>query len=97
MNDEYRDEYPEGTKLLFDSSSGQYIPQRFATEMKREYIEGVDAEDWDGITDLEGEGYWEAWDSVLGNAVLTDPETGQRYRLDQDGDVWLIPIEETEE
>lgn len=37
MNDN-NDEYPEGTKLLFDSSSGVFIPQRFANEMKHECI-----------------------------------------------------------
>ena len=38
---------------------------------------------------VRGEYYWETWDNVLNNAVVTD--NGQKYVLYQDGDLWLIP------
>lgn len=82
--------------LLLDSNRGQYIPQNFAeeyaayggtwegiTEENRKTLEAGPYEDW----------YWEAWESVLNNAVLSVTHNGetQRYTLHQDGALWLIP------
>lgn len=38
---------PASVQLLFDGAHGQYIPKRFAREIKRESIDGVKAEDLD--------------------------------------------------
>jgi hypothetical protein len=96
-------------QLLFDSASGQYIPKRFATEIKREAISGVDAKDldylahgpggcldkdvelYDGET-IRGEYYWDTWQTILDNAVVTDSD-GNEFNLYQDGDVWLVPTD----
>lgn len=96
-------------KLLFDGASGQYIPKRFAKEIDRKAISGVKTEDLDylaigpggclddddSLTDGEsvrGEYYWDTWQTVLDNAILTDTD-GNKYRLEQNDDVWLIPID----
>lgn len=74
---------------LIDSYHGVYIPQFFA-EM---YMNGH-LDDWSGIRDeditqlLEGpsaDWYWESWENVLDNAV-----SKKGYRLEQDGDLWVI-------
>lgn len=76
--------------LLFSDASGQFIPQRFANEMVRDCVSGVDADTWEILeAGPDHEWYWEAWDQVLRDAVATD--NGVRYRVDQDGDCWLIP------
>jgi len=94
------------TTILFDGASGQYIPKRFATEIRREVISGVKAEDLDylargpgGCLDADetlaegetvrGEFYWDVWQDVLDNAVITDKDG--EYKLHQDGDVLLVP------
>lgn len=38
-----------------------------------------------------GEFYWETWETVCDNAILTDPISGHAFRLYQDGDVFLVP------
>ena len=52
---------------------------------------GLDPDDW---TILEAgpdhELYWDVWTGVCDSAVVTDTD-GTKYRLWQDGDLWLIP------
>lgn len=96
-------------QLFCDGASGQYIPKRFATEVKRECLSGVDMADLDylargpgGCLDTDetladgeterGEFYWETWETVCNNAIITDTN-GQQYFLYQDGDLWLVPVE----
>lgn len=76
---------------LFDGASGVYIPQQFADEISRKCVEGVSDEDYETLAaGPEHEWYWETWNDVLDNAVLTEPSTGRRYTMHQDGDVFLI-------
>ncbi len=95
FNDDDEMEFPDGSQLLFDGNRGVYIPQNFAEEIKRDCVSHVSAEQW---TVLEGgpdqECYWDVWDEVENNAVITDPVTKVNYILYQDGDVWLIPKED---
>ena len=78
--------------LLFSDNRGRYIPQAFANFIDRSYVTGVDDADWDTLeAGPDGEAYWDAWDEVLNNAVLTFH--GMRYCLWQDGDLWATPIE----
>lgn len=80
--------------LLLDSNRGVYIPQSFAEEIRREFVSGVSAEDWAVLeSGPDHEWYWEAWNNVEMNAVLTMPDTGIQYRLFQNGDVWLVPLD----
>lgn len=96
-------------QCLFDEASGQYIPKRFAREIKRTAISGVKESDLDylargpgGCLDdsteltegesVRGEYYWDVWQTILDNAVITD-EDGNEFKLDQDGSVFLVPLE----
>ena len=75
--------------LLIDGSAGIYVPQVFA-HADFDPV-GVDPEDMDILK--EGpyhEYYWEAWDNVLRDAVVVDPN-GNRFTLEQEGDLWAIP------
>ena len=86
--------------LLFSDASGQYIPQRFANEIRRECIRGADPADLAcleaGPTE-DNEWYWEAWDCVLQTVELVvprkdDPSVVDVYYLWQDGDCWAVPV-----
>ena len=94
FDDEFQ--IPEDSLLLFDSNRGQYIPQNFAEEIDQACVYNVSDEDWGTLAagpDLENEWYWEAWKYVLNTAVLVDGPAV--YRLEQDGDVWLVKVGET--
>ena len=77
--------------ILLDENRGMYIPQAFITRY----------EGWEGISDgdrgILREGpdhpeYMEAWDDVLENATWTD-KRGIQFRLEQDGDLWVVPVD----
>lgn len=79
-------------ECYLDSARGIYIPQAFAKQTRHECVKGVSAEDWEIlVAGPDGEYYWDTWSDVLDNATLTDPQTGFVYRLEQDGDLFLIP------
>ena len=87
-------ELPDGSILLLSDARGIYQPQNFAQEVKRECVAHVS--DWAWETLLAGpdaDGYWDAWDDVTRAAVLTDPTTGTKYSIYQDGDTWLVPVD----
>jgi len=82
----------DAIKLLVSDARGIYIPQTF--------VEKFDVSEW-GIPDedgclltvrrgpeVENEGYWEAWDSILDRAEYD--QHGFKFRLHQDGDLWAI-------
>lgn len=94
-------------QCLFDGASGIYIPKRFAREIDRLAIAGVEESDLDylargpgGCLDdggeltegetVRGEFYWDIWQDVLDNAILTDVH-GNEYRLHQDDDLFIVP------
>lgn len=88
---------PESAELLFAGASGVYIPQRFASEVIREYVHGVSSEDW-AILEAgpEHDHYWDTWADVLDSAELWVPvqfteNTVKVHHLYQDGDLWIIP------
>lgn len=75
--------------LLFDGASGVYIPQRFAEEIRRDFVTGVSAEDYEILAaGPDHELYWEAWSDVLDRATLAID--GRKYSLYQDGDVFAL-------
>ena len=88
------------SEILFSDTIGISIPWCFATDiLEGHVIEGKAAfqhlrsicerhDKWQEAA--EAEGYWGAWHDVLDNVVLRG-DKGHVYRLDQDGDVWLIP------
>jgi len=79
--------------LYLNDSRGIYLPQSFAEQTKRECVAGIDDETWTCLLDgPDEEWYWDAWDTVLNSAVVTDPVTHVSYHVHQDGDCWLIPF-----
>jgi hypothetical protein len=78
--------------LLLSDARGQYIPRDFAREVKRECVTGVTEEDWAILEEPDHEWYWEAWNDVEQNAVVTDPTSGIEYIVYQNGDCWLVPV-----
>ncbi len=78
--------------LWLSDSRGVYIPRDFALSFTdRSDVSGVTAEQWEILEDSHHTEYWETWDEVLDDAIVTD-EKGVQYRLYQQGDLWLIPI-----
>jgi hypothetical protein len=73
---------------------GEYLPQAFAQSFsdRRAAVTGVNNITW-AILDHgpRGENYWDAWDKVLDDAVITD-DRGVKYMLHWEGDLWLIPL-----
>jgi hypothetical protein len=80
-------------KLWLADTRGIYIPRDFANSFadRAKSVEGVPDTEW---TVLEAgpdhEWYWESWQVVCDNAIVTD-ENGVKYSVWQDGDCWLIP------
>jgi len=82
----------QSAKLFADCNRGVYIPQHFAESVRREFVSNVSPEDWAILeSGPDHEHYWDAWNDVEMNAILTD-ESGEQWRLYQDGDLWIIPV-----
>lgn len=82
------------TMILFcDSSSGRYIPQRFAAEIMPQYLQGVTQDELNELANPDNEFYWDTWDTVLNNAKVVDHNTGQTFILHHDGDLWLLDLD----
>jgi hypothetical protein len=79
--------------LWLSDARGIYIPRDFATSFndRARAVSGVSDEDWTILEDPNHDFYWEAWQDVCDNAVITDAD-GIEYRVYQDGDCWLIPV-----
>lgn len=81
-------------ELLFDGASGVYIPQRFAREIDRSRVRGVSINDYEILeAGPDHEDYWEVWDKVVRNAVLTLAD-GTDVVLDEiNGDLFYVEKE----
>lgn len=79
--------------LWLDDHRGVYIPRDFANcfRDRAKVVEGVSDEDW-AILEAgpDHELYWDTWNDVCDTAIVTD-ENGVKFRLHQDGALWLIP------
>jgi hypothetical protein len=81
-------------QLLLSDARGVYIPRDFVTGFDLSKFVGIP--DWARTTCSGGpeeEGYWDAWSEILDGAVCVTPN-GRRFTLWQDGDLWLICIEQ---
>jgi hypothetical protein len=86
-------EIPDGSILFLSDARGQYIPRDFAREIRRDCVAGVDDAAWDVLeAGPEHDAYWDVWSDVESWAVVTDQD-GREFRLYQDGDLWLIPVD----
>jgi hypothetical protein len=80
--------------LLFDGAKGIYIPQFFCQGCNPEKTNWI----WDyenlskDLLDKDSENHAKAWKTVLDTACYYDPETGEKYHLYQDGDLWAVPF-----
>jgi len=80
--------------LWLSDSRGIYIPRDFAKSFndREKHVANVSNEDWNILQmGPEHEFYWETWDDVLDNAIVTD-ENSVKYFLHQNGDLWLVPV-----
>jgi hypothetical protein len=78
--------------LWLDEYRGIYIPRHFAISFtdRTKSVSGVDDETWNILeAGPDHEWYWEAWEDVKRDAIVTN-ETGDKYRVHQDGDCWLV-------
>ena len=86
--------------LWLSDARGQYIPRDFAQSFadRAKSVTGVSDEDWAileaGPDSCSNESYWDAWDDVCNNAVVTNAH-GNKYTIWQndDYDCWLVPID----
>ncbi len=82
--------------LWLSDARGQFIPRDFATSFsnRAKDVAGVDDETW-AILEAgrpDHEWYWEAWDDVCNDAIITDDKAHVQYRVYQDGACWLVPV-----
>jgi len=93
---EYAPDLPDipERQLYADSALGVYIPQHFAESVDRDCVSGIDLSDLDQLAQGPDscESYWDIWNDVEADCVLTDSD-GQQWRLWQDGDLWLVPVD----
>ena len=78
--------------LLVDENRRIYIPQFFISNYGHalahpsptevEYVKGGPYQS----------DYWECWDAILEHATVTID--GKQYTLEEDGDLWAVPVEE---
>jgi hypothetical protein len=79
----------KGLLLLINDNQGIFIPQTFAEKYGDNwFLVNSDA------LDIVKEGpnhpqYWDAWSDVLDDAYLRDND-GNRWKLWQDGDLWMV-------
>ena len=78
--------------LWLSDARGVYIPRDFAQSFvdRNKHVANVPEDAWAILEDPEHRDYYEAWDEVLRDAVVTDGD-GNKYSVHQDGDCWLIP------
>lgn len=81
-------------RCILDSNRGVYIPKNFVDEFDLNLFKGIEKEDAESckLGPDDGE-YWEAWTSILDNAVYTDDDDIE-WTLYQDGDLFLIAVDE---
>ncbi len=87
----------EDRDLLVDEVRGIYIPQFFAENYGHHLgktLTGITEADLDILEQgPDAEDYWETWDNVLRNAEIMIK--GEPYHLEQDGDLFLVPDDES--
>ena len=80
----------DNAKLLLNDAHGVYIPQLFARNFNMDDWH-VSHDDVKFLDAIDHEWYWEAWQSVLDTAYFIHDDTGVKYCLYQDGDLWAVP------
>jgi len=87
--EEEEENAPAKMDLLCDSHHGVYIPQIMGERMAAAGWQGLEPDDLQTLAaGPDHEWYWDSWDRILNNAEWRDPDTGETWRLLQDGDLW---------
>jgi len=76
--------------VFLSDARGIYIPRDFARTVDHARVAGVTPEQWADLENEDSESYWDTWSDVVDNAICTD-DLGVRYRLEQDGDLFIVP------
>lgn len=80
--------------LWLNDARGMYLPRDFANSFadRAKTVAGVSDDDW-AILEAgpDHELYWDVWSDVCDHALITD-DKGVQYRINQDGDCWLVPV-----
>lgn len=81
--------------LLISDAHGMYIPQLFATGFNWDIPPELQ-EDFDIIRQgPDHEEYWDAWYNITNNFEPCD-DNCKRCGIYQQGDLWMIPLDEYE-
>jgi hypothetical protein len=84
---------PDTAILLLSDARGVYIPRDFTSFIDFTRVRNVTPDDYAILAiGPDHREYWEAWCTILDNAIVTDTD-GNEYYLHQDGDLWAIPID----
>jgi len=81
--------------LWLTDARGIFIPRDFATcfseDNREKFVKGVQPEDWKILEEgPDSQQYWEVWEEVERDAIVNI--NGTEYFLNQDGDLWLVPV-----
>lgn len=95
IEDDSLEEEPERLCIV-DGCFGIYVPTRFATKFRDNSaycVLHVTPADWDELEKgPDEEGYWDLWQDICDAAEIIDNETGEHFRLEQDGDLFLVAM-----
>lgn len=90
--------YLQHAKLIVDCHYGRYCPQTWAERVNRIFVSGVSKGDY-AILEAgpDHEWYYETWESVCDNALITIPEGSSEsgtweVHQSEHGDVWHVPV-----
>lgn len=85
-------------RLILSDSHGIYIPQMYCDGLSEDDAEAMGV-DWQDVQICRQSGpdtelYWDAWQSILDSAEITEPATLKEeksvWRLVQNGDLWQV-------
>lgn len=84
-------------RLLLSDANGVYIPKLWCDGLSAEDAEDLSIS-WEDVQNCQSgpdnELYWEAWQSILDSAEITEPATFKEeaslWRLVQNGDLWQV-------
>jgi hypothetical protein len=84
-------------RLLLSDSHGVYIPQLYCENISKSEAKEMSLDWWAVETCQHGpseEHYWDAWQSILDSAEITEPATLKEdeslWNLHQNGDLWMV-------
>ena len=87
------DKFTDQIILAVDSHNGRYsmehLIESYDFDNASELQEHIDM--CKTVDNEENEGYYDSWNYILDNALIT--HKGITYRLEQNGDIWFVPVD----